>query len=229
MLNFRALPRSRRRGASELETDHGVPIDVVSCRRRGARRRGPLAGRLRSRAMVNARRSSPRAPVDVYLTPSAEEATSGLRARPAGPGFDPAAVPVRPAAACCSRASPAHGAPRGHSRSTRTTAAPARGRNVVLSLTTGSAAGPSLPRRTGGAPRGVGATLGPRQPTSWGPARPRTRGARGAGVSLERPPAAHVTGPSSPTGGPGAGVCDMNRSRRHRSTTTEPVRAGVRA
>ena len=77
--------------AAAIETEHGVPVEVVRVRDCGVEGTEPLA-RSRGEAILNAVRHSGAAFVSVYLEVEPDQATIFVRDR--GRGFDPDAVPT---------------------------------------------------------------------------------------------------------------------------------------
>jgi signal transduction histidine kinase/phage shock protein PspC (stress-responsive transcriptional regulator) len=77
--------------AAAVETEHGVPVEVVRVRDRGLEGAEPLLAAARE-AIVNAARHSGASGVSVYLEVEPDRATVFVRDR--GKGFDPAAVPT---------------------------------------------------------------------------------------------------------------------------------------
>jgi signal transduction histidine kinase len=78
--------------AAEVETDHGVPIEVVAVGDAELDDRGLALVAAAREAMVNAAKFAGGAPVDVYA--EAEDGRLQVYVRDRGPGFDPAAVPA---------------------------------------------------------------------------------------------------------------------------------------
>jgi len=77
--------------AAAVETEHGVPVEVVRVRDRGLEGAEPLLAAARE-AMMNAARHSGAATVSVYLEVETDRATIFVRDR--GKGFDPDTVPT---------------------------------------------------------------------------------------------------------------------------------------
>jgi signal transduction histidine kinase/phage shock protein PspC (stress-responsive transcriptional regulator) len=75
--------------AASVETEHGVPVEVVRVRDRGVDGTEPLLAAARE-AILNATRHSGATVVSVYLEVESEQATIFVRDR--GRGFDPGAV-----------------------------------------------------------------------------------------------------------------------------------------
>ena len=77
--------------AAEVETDHGVPIEVVAVGDAELDERGLALVAAAREAMVNAAKFAPGAPVDVYA--EAGDGRLQVYVRDRGPGFDPDVVP----------------------------------------------------------------------------------------------------------------------------------------
>jgi signal transduction histidine kinase/phage shock protein PspC (stress-responsive transcriptional regulator) len=78
--------------AAEVETDHGVPIEVVAVGDAELDERGLALVAAAREAMVNAAKFAGGAPIDVYA--EAEDGRLQVYVRDRGPGFDPSAVPA---------------------------------------------------------------------------------------------------------------------------------------
>jgi len=77
--------------AAAIETEHGVPVEVVRVRDCGIDGTEPLLAAARE-AILNAARHSGAAAVSVYLEVEPDQATIFVRDR--GEGFDPESVPA---------------------------------------------------------------------------------------------------------------------------------------
>jgi signal transduction histidine kinase/phage shock protein PspC (stress-responsive transcriptional regulator) len=77
--------------AAEVETDHGVPVEVVAVGDAELDERGLALVAAAREAMVNAAKFAGGGPIDVYA--EADEGRLQVFVRDRGPGFDPAAVP----------------------------------------------------------------------------------------------------------------------------------------
>ncbi|TMM05619.1 MAG: PspC domain-containing protein [Actinobacteria bacterium] len=98
-LSRRAAPGTASRlsgalegAASEVERDHGVPVEVVAVGDADLDDRGRALVAAAREAMVNAAKFGGGSPVDVYAEVADGEVEVYVRDR--GPGFDPAAVPA---------------------------------------------------------------------------------------------------------------------------------------
>jgi signal transduction histidine kinase len=78
--------------AAEVETDHGIPIEVVAVGDAELDERGLALVAAAREAMVNAAKFAGGAPIDVYA--EAEDGRLQVYVRDRGPGFDLAAVPA---------------------------------------------------------------------------------------------------------------------------------------
>jgi signal transduction histidine kinase/phage shock protein PspC (stress-responsive transcriptional regulator) len=77
--------------AAEVETDHGVPVEVVAVGDADLDERGLALVAAAREAMVNAAKFAGGGPIDVYA--EAEDGRLQVFVRDRGPGFDPDAVP----------------------------------------------------------------------------------------------------------------------------------------